>query len=110
MRVNRDVRIAGRIVNLTDETFRLYDNATGDILEFSPEERQLPKTPTYSMGEAPKVYYVVSREDFASINKSGRKIEDIAIVQVTCTGRGGVLVSFLVLAKDESVSVRYESS
>lgn len=106
--MRKKIKLASQIVNLTERAIFLYDNSSGEIIEFVPDG-VWPRPMDRSSWECPKIYYVVDPKKATEIDLSGRSLEDIAVVRRTGTGREGVMISFLSSVDDNSI-VCYQRS
>ena len=103
--------VAEQIINLTDETIRLYDEFTGDIREFPPRSQgAMLQKPIYNDSSHPRLCYVVEPETVLEIRDMGRSLDDIAVISETGIGRDGVGVVYLMLAERNNVAVRFRAS
>ena len=93
-------------MNLTSERVCLYEESTGRIIGFDPIDCVLPPfTEIYAYTRPPQ-YYIVDEEKLEEIKRSGRPLDDIALLESKSNGRHGVLIGRLVWANDVAVSVK----
>ncbi|MBQ2695114.1 hypothetical protein IJG04_00530 [Candidatus Saccharibacteria bacterium] len=102
MQKYRQTLLAGRLINLTDKPFHIYDDTSGDIVEakpergyhFSPEERDMT------------AYYVINKKMFNKIKISKCCLEKFAVIDDQSRGRNNVMIAHLVWAGDPDITVR----
>lgn len=100
-----DTRRAKRIINLTDKIVRMYNDQTGQIVEFAPQVSEVSDSERDVFGY-PEVYYIVEAKDENTI-KEEAALDNVTVVSIVGTGRGGVMVSRLKLVKNPEVAVVY---
>lgn len=107
MQKYRNIRLARRVYNLTDDVINLYEEHTGKIEKLWPHNGFLPDMPA-DQDEywAHQVYYVVSKEKIRMLKKAGRKLDDVAIVSYQSPGRHEKMISYLVWARDMTIAIR----
>lgn len=105
----RRKRLAKNLVNLTSTPICVYEEATGEIVTFLPQEgKVLPETPFIEdRKRCPKVYYMVGKDHYNQIVESGRGLEDIAVIMRTDIGRNAKKISFLFWGADLDVEIRF---
>ncbi len=98
MRVRKNVRIEGRIINMTKHPIQMYDDASGDIVTFYPSvrtfcakqkrkvEKVFPKTACY-------VFSPEAKKDIQWFRRHGG---NVALVYDMSVGRDGAQIVTLV--------------
>ena len=96
---------ANKIINVTNQTFYVYEDFTGKIRMINPsneEEAAVEKDER----DDPKTYYAVTEETARAIRMTGGELDRIAIVsKKKDTGRHGVKITRLVWAKNPEIKV-----
>ena len=101
----KSLEVAEQLVNLTGKTIFLYDDASGEIKEFLPDNKMAD--PTLDLYGHPRLYYVVSETLLEKLRMMERMLDDVAFVFGTGTGRENATVSYLRSAKDAEIVIRY---
>ena len=102
MRNFSKTKLTDKLINLTKHTVRMYDEFTGDIMSFHASNQRLPKKP-----KCDTVMYILDSEGFREIAKTGRRLDDIAVITSSSLGRNGKSISHLVWGGDLSYYVLY---
>ena len=90
-----NIKPAVKLINLTDATIQVYDQHTGEIVSIPPEVHVLPKKPKPLNQDSP-FYYVFEKAIADQLEKNGRSLEDIAIINSKSHGRDDSIISNLV--------------
>ena len=94
-------------MNLTGERLYLYEESTGDIIEFDPIDCVLPPfSDRYAYGAPPPQYYIVDEEKLEEIRDSGRELDDIALLESKSKGRHNAIIAYLVWANNPEIKVK----
>ena len=98
MRVRKNVRIEGRIINMTKHPIRMYDDASGDIVTFYPSVRTFCAKQKRKVEKVfPKTAcYVFSPEAKRDIQWFQRHGGNVALVYNMSVGRDGVKIVTLI--------------
>ncbi len=95
MHCTKGIRVARRLINLTDKTIQVYDKPSGNIITIHPESHMLPFKPL-EKDLTNKTYYIFSKKVANRLKKSGRPLHDIAIVKSRSRGRSNSEITTLV--------------
>ncbi|MBR3172697.1 hypothetical protein IKF21_02170 [Candidatus Saccharibacteria bacterium] len=105
MRNYKDTRLSDDFVNMTDRIIYMYDQVSGEIIEFAPSAQTLPTSPVEEVPGAKIIHYIFELEDVICLEKTGRKLDDIAIIFDESYGRNSTLITYLVWGKDTQIAV-----
>ncbi|MBQ2660634.1 hypothetical protein IJF93_00980 [Candidatus Saccharibacteria bacterium] len=94
-------RLTNKLINLTDEPVCVYDETSGAIVEFAPDDNE-----SCALCGSTIAHYVVTEEMFNPDKCSGCCLKNFAIVVGRSHGRNGVMISRLVWAEDLKKTVR----
>ncbi len=99
------LKIVNNLVNLSGEEFCLYDEKTGELVEFFPCCTVDDFINAILVED--KVVYVVDAESFEIIKGLGVELENIAVVSNIGVGRNGVPIASLFWAKNLNKKIAY---
>ena len=87
----------------------MYEESTGCVEHFEVSGKKLTTDPRYNMSHnSGNVFYVFTPKRFEQIARSGRDLDDIAILlDKHAYGRHGQPIDYLVWAKDMKTHVRF---
>lgn len=102
---NEKLKYARELVNLTGRQFTVYEDSSGDFIDFPPSSEFLPCQPDVS----DSVYYVLDEDAAEALATHGRDLSDIAIIRRTGAGRDGVMVSRLSWAVNQDKTIYISS-
>ena len=101
----RRIRLTDWLINLTDETYHIYDDASGRIITLEPKQGyRLPP----DEGKV-TVHYIVT-EDMLDAIKCSNCLGRFAVITDQSSGRDGIMIAHLVWAKDPKIVVRLRKS
>lgn len=89
------IRVAHKLINLTDKPIQVYDKLSGSIVAIYPESHVLPAQPLKQDLEE-KTYYIFNKKVANRLKKSGRTLSDIAIIKRKARGRSDTEITTLV--------------
>ncbi len=93
------------VVNFTRRPVSFYEESTGKIVTFCPQEACLPPGPQPDMGSLARRLYVVEPEDLTAFVACGYSAEDMAVIKRRGLGRHGREVCYLAWGADCQISV-----
>ena len=94
MYCTKRIRVATKLVNLTDKTIQVYNKMSGDIVTIRPESRVLPSQPLKEDLEN-NTYYIFDKTVASQLKKNGRLLRDIAIIKNKGIGRNNTEITTL---------------
>ena len=105
MRNYKGTRLSDDFVNMTDRVIHIYNQASGEIIVFTPSTQKLPPAPIEIIDGAKTIHYIFEPEDIISLEKIGRELDDIAIVSDESYGRNGIPIAHLIWGRNPNISV-----
>ena len=104
MRRYTNVRLAGDIVNLTNDLVNVYEESTGRIVRLSPQKHEIPAYPDHTV-DRPIVHYILDPKFIEALEAFGRPLDDIVKIYSEQYGRGHIKIAYFAWAKDERKNV-----
>lgn len=100
-------KFAKQIINLTSREIKVYEESSGNICTLPKGGcEMLHNSFLQNDRRGVATFYVVERWRLNTVLKTGCRLDDLAIVQAQRVGRNGEIVSYLVWAKNENISIR----
>ena len=106
MSYSKMVRLTEILVNLTDFPINMYVEGDGSIRSFAPHrlDFRLPSSPERT--KSVRIYYAVDADTLSWIKRSGRPLDDIALVVGKSRGRDDTEITSLVWAENFDIMIR----
>ena len=98
-------RLSDQLINLTDQILCGYEESTGEIIKFIPPNNQkLPEQPSHEPN-SPITHYILEKDDAIKLARTGRPLDDIAVIYDAGYGRGGIKITYLHWGNNPNVKV-----
>ena len=86
----------------------MYEDYSGRIAKIEVSNKTLSRVPNRIPDfDQPIPFYVYTEEQFKKLVRSGRPLDDIAVVRDSVRGRNGKMIDSLYWGKDARILVRY---